>query len=338
MGKKINKEAIKVQLDSGLYENYLNGKLNQKQLAIKLGISTDILRDVFRKFGYLTKFSHDQNNIKHYFFDEIKTEEQAYVIGFYLADGYLDEKNHRVVFNVNEKDMELIEKIRDIISPQIPISHVKPRINKEGYKSKPLVKLQINSKDITNDLIRYGIGSRKTYNDKIDLSFIPNKLMIHFIRGYFDGDGTVYFKRVEKMVRGKKYITELCNWSIISHSCSHLKQIQKFLLNEYNIKCNIIDDKKGNNLIMINKKDDFMRMRDVLYNNSNIFLKRKKDKYDNIQFINKPLKRKVKLDIEGKNIIFGTIKECAKYLNVSGTSIRNWISTPNKSKYKLSFC
>lgn len=35
------------------------------------------------------------------------------------------------------------------------------------------------------------MGKRKTYTCNTDLSFIPDNLMIHFIRGYFDGDGTV---------------------------------------------------------------------------------------------------------------------------------------------------
>ena len=304
---------------------------------VELGVSVDILSDVFKKFGYLTKFSHDQNNIKHKFFSEIKTEEQAYIIGFYLADGYLDEKNHRMVISVSDKDSELIEKIRDIISPNLPILLIKSRINKEGYASKPLVRLQINSKDIANDLIRYGIGSRKTYNDKIDLSFIPNNLMIHFIRGYFDGDGTVYAKGIERKVADKTYITENCNWSIISHISNHLYQIQDFLLKTYDIKSNILKDGKGNYLISINRKDDFMKMRDVLYNNAHIFLTRKKEKYENVVFINTPLKRKVKLIENEKQIVFDTMHQCAEYLGVSSTSIRNWIKTPDKSKYKLEY-
>lgn len=52
----------------------------------------------------------------------------------------------------------------------------------------------ITSKKLAEDLTKYGCHSNKTY----DLTF-PNKkifanedLIRHFIRGYFDGDGSVF--------------------------------------------------------------------------------------------------------------------------------------------------
>jgi len=337
MPKFIDKEKIKEKLDNGLYEQYLNGEINQKQLSKTLAISTDILRDIFDKFGYITKQCYEQNHINHEFFNKIETEEQAYIIGFYLADGYLDETNHRVIFNINENDVEILERIKKLISPNQNIYKASSRPNKNGYISKPLVGIRINSKQLTADLIKHGIGSRKTYNSNIDLSFIPDNLMIHFIRGYFDGDGTVYFKRVKKKIGNKTYITENCNWSIISHCSNHLYQIQDFLLKKHGIKANILEDSKGNFLISINRKDDFMKMRNVLYDNAHISLTRKKDKYENIVFTNTPLKRKVKLIENEKEIVFDTMHQCAEYLGVTSTSIRNWIKTPDKSKYKLEY-
>ena len=47
MPKMIDKYELKTRLDGGLYEQYLTGTLNQRQLAVELGVSVDILSDVF---------------------------------------------------------------------------------------------------------------------------------------------------------------------------------------------------------------------------------------------------------------------------------------------------
>lgn len=48
--------------------------------------------------------------------------------------------------------------------------------------------VDIASSKLCNDLVNLGFGYRKSYCD-LHLPNIKKDLLIHFIRGYFDGDG-----------------------------------------------------------------------------------------------------------------------------------------------------
>lgn len=55
-------------------------------------------------------------------------------------------------------------------------------------------RIQISSKTLTADLLKLGCTPRKSLTLKFpnDGIFKSNDLIRHFIRGYFDGDGSVF--------------------------------------------------------------------------------------------------------------------------------------------------
>ena len=46
---------------------------------------------------------------------------------------------------------------------------------------------------MATDLAKYGIIPRKTGHEFLPIDEIPDNLIRHFIRGFFDGDGTYVF-------------------------------------------------------------------------------------------------------------------------------------------------
>lgn len=127
------------------------------------------------------------------YFDDVQTEHQAYWLGFIMADGTICKPgktqayNCRLQINISAKDIELLEAFKqDIEALDIKINTYTP---KNTYSTNPMSKLVINSKQICLSLKRYGIDSNKTGNECIPN--IPQHLMSHFIRGYFDGDGCI---------------------------------------------------------------------------------------------------------------------------------------------------
>ena len=66
--------------------------------------------------------------------------------------------------------------------------HAQPKTNGE-----PQTVLRMTSREMVNDLKALGLSQNKTYNlkwpDKIEKELIP-----HFVRGYFDGDGCVFYE------------------------------------------------------------------------------------------------------------------------------------------------
>lgn len=120
----------------------------------------------------------------------------AYVLGFFAADGSMLTNNrgaHFVEFHIT--DFEVIKIIQKALGSNHKIS--KRNLNN---KWKTLYRLQIGSKEMFFDLDDLGFTQAKS--KKMRLPKIPKKFLSDFVRGYFDGDGCIYFKK--HAVKGRK--------------------------------------------------------------------------------------------------------------------------------------
>ena len=180
---------------------------NQAQAGRYSGISPKTVNYYVKTYGLkvLTKFHKYRCN--HLYFDDISTENKAYLLGFFLADGCLVEgkkKNSiskRICFNNSIDDIEVIELARNEISPEskIFIKYGNQGVNKRKAQSI----LRISSESLYETLNqKYGIVRNKTHDQNFTFNFelIPNELIPHFIRGYFDGDGSVSFYLTKKTI------------------------------------------------------------------------------------------------------------------------------------------
>lgn len=184
------------------------------------------------------------------FFSDINTEEKAYILGWIASDGSISKSSNSITINLSIKDLEILENIRDMINEELPI---KIRMNGK------IVNLTICSSKMKDDvcnLLTITPGKKDTV---VRLPKIDTLLIRHFIRGYFDGDGTI-----RKVQSGR--IPE-CK---ISSNSKYMKQeIADFFNIPYHIKDNELSY-SGINAI------DFLFN---LYENSRIYLKRKKKRY-----------------------------------------------------------
>ncbi len=126
------------------------------------------------------------------YFDEINTELKAYLLGFFLADGCIVQPssgNKCISMCLQEQDEYVLEWFLKEIAPNGKISR---------HKKKSTGKVQCNIKftsKVMSDKLEeiYGIKPRKTRDINFTFPFdkIPNDLIHHFIRGFFDGDGWI---------------------------------------------------------------------------------------------------------------------------------------------------
>jgi len=122
--------------------------------------------------------------------------QMSYVLGVIAADGCLGIKRLRkdgssqFFLDITNKDILLLKKIKRIMSAHQKIC-VKYR---EHSKKKKYYRIQIGHQEICKDLLKLGIRPRKTYHLKPIK--VPNKYFPDFVRGFFDGDGTVYIYKV----------------------------------------------------------------------------------------------------------------------------------------------
>lgn len=152
-----------------------------KSEARKLAIKRKKLkfeRDIWGRTEtvYLSAWTIDRNFFKSW------SPEMAYVLGFIYADGSLNEETKRC--DISQKLPEILEKIKALMGCDKRLYKIKNWPN--GYR----YVLEINDEEIYEDLLRLGLKPAKS----LDIKFpeMPLDCVRHFIRGCWDGDGSVY--------------------------------------------------------------------------------------------------------------------------------------------------
>lgn len=194
-------------------------------------------------------------------FSKIDSEEKAYWLGFLYADGYIakGKGNYRIELGLAKQDYNHLVKFRKFIGKNNTISY---RNKTSSYR------YSFRDKQIHQDLVNLGCTNAKslilTFPTEVQ---VPKELQSDFIRGYFDGDGSLWFSKD-------------INCSILG-----TKDFLKGLQNCYaDIQFNSIvpihydrPDKGQRIMICGNKKS--MKFLDYIYQNATVYLDRKYHKY-----------------------------------------------------------
>lgn len=119
------------------------------------------------------------------------SSEMAYVLGYIYADGYV----HRDVakLRIASSDLDILKKIRNALEYNGSILHGK---NKNGT----WYELNIRRLPLYNDLRKLGIYPNKSLTMRFP--DVPSKYLPDFIRGYFDGDGSVHEVKRKRITPG----------------------------------------------------------------------------------------------------------------------------------------
>lgn len=274
----------KINISETDYQNYLNRKTTLEELAKKYSVCIGTILNKLKKDGKLSRLAIKKKNQKDIFFDIIDSEEKAYILGLYVGDGcVLRCDNNSYTFNISlqKNDEEILEKIISIISPYTKLTYINKHINHYGYFSKDMCRLRISSKQIVETLEKHNLGFNKTYKQKSVANYVPKNLMQHFIRGYFDADGCISYSKGKRVINGKLYEYSNCIWNIISKDRSILEEIKNVLI-FFGLHPNIYADSKGCFLVSLTRKKEFQKLYDLLYENSTLYLNRKKEKFKKI--------------------------------------------------------
>lgn len=118
------------------------------------------------------------------------TPDLAYILGFTYADGYMvrtDNNKHdipyyRLGWHLSNKDMVILERFKEILKLDQEITTLK-----DGS-----IDLRTTDQKICLTMLERGVLLNKT--KRLSTPDMPNEMYKHFIRGYFDGDGSVYLR------------------------------------------------------------------------------------------------------------------------------------------------
>jgi endogenous inhibitor of DNA gyrase (YacG/DUF329 family) len=224
---------------------------------------------------------YQQKDIEIYnrdFFEKIDTEEKAYWLGFIFADGNINSVSNKVQITLAKKDKKHLEKFCNIFKRKLEEFEQGGVPHNGKIKTSVLyfVRCAICSRKMWNDLYDKGIDPNKTFKDNIEIfKYVPENLLNHFIRGFFDGDGSI-------SKRSKNDVSDIYSFKIVG-----TEKILNSISDIFSINCKIrkmrVVPEKTIYRIYCSGNCQLIAIRDWLYQNSHIYLERKKIIFDKIK-------------------------------------------------------
>lgn len=207
------------------------------------------------------KYNVNDNFFKH------QSAEMAYLLGFLAADGNVKEKENCINIQLQKSDQNFLEKIKDLVNSDRPIKNY---LTNAGNLT---CKLEVWSSEWKKDLAIYNIVPNKTFKlippDRLDSQYY-----FDYIRGYFDGDGSIY-------VNLKKYKNE---FKIIGASYNLITWFySQFLQQGIKIQFKTFLTNNGVQMyeIITTNKETIRDIYKIFYTSENVFcLERKKQKFE----------------------------------------------------------
>lgn len=238
-----------------------------KRILTEEGITLRSHRDSKKQYEY------DET-----YFSQINTPDKAYWLGFLYADGYITKpKQGNPVLGICLAEPEPIEKFKKALKSNLPVRSYK-KVN--GYSNKSIeYRIAFCSKQMAEDLEKWGCVERKTFKLKFP-DFLTEDLVPHFIRGYFDGDGSVFLHITKN--NGKEYIMLGSQFSGIE---SFLKDMVKHFDFVEEDQCVYQDKRKETDCWKIQFASNLrsLKLYHYMYKNcpQDICLSRKREKFEN---------------------------------------------------------
>lgn len=199
--------------------------------------------------------------IREDYFENIDTRDKAYFFGLLYSDGNVykrkDRPNtYRVQLKLIESDRYIIDKFKEYINCNPNV-----RIEKDGAR------LIFSNTKVALDLIRHGCIENKSKTKLFPE--IKEELFYDFLRGYFDGNGSVSVRKFTTYFR------------IYTGSRNFAKGLQE-KLSSLGYTCGLfdkIDDKNcGVAELCIGRREQVNQIYDKMYFDTDLFLHRKKEK------------------------------------------------------------
>ena len=252
------------------YKEYTNIGSSISNIAKKYGVYRRTLtKDLKQKYN-LDVLQDGKKQIDDHYFDIINSAEKAYWLGFLYADGYNNEDG-KIELALQKEDLSHIEKFKKAIQSKHKISY-KPKV--QAYR------ISINSKSMSKALAYHGCVNHKSYVMDIPMT-ISSQYLSHFIRGYFDGDGSVFSYITNSVHCGRRYKYKKWGANIIA-TLPFCEKLQELFLEELDYKCHIHQSYKTDCMyyICFYRKTALKSFYEYMYSGATIWMPRKKQKWE----------------------------------------------------------
>lgn len=198
------------------------------------------------------------------YFEVINTPDKAYFAGLIKADGYVDKIRNRVAIRLQEKDVELLEKFCDVLKfPHSKLNKITPRRENQSTH----IEFSLTNEQLVKPLL--------DIKTKEFLSKIPDEFAFDFIRGYFDGDGSISYRNLRKLY-----------FSISVMGSPNDSSMLEYIMDKVPGFTKIYMDKRSDLPFIKSDNQKVIRaFRDLIYNGCTLYLTRKKTKFDQFSLL-----------------------------------------------------
>ena len=254
-----------------LYKEFGSSVDVGKMFNVSHKIITKILeeRGVKRTAAKKRKYKINEN-----YFDEIDTPNKAYILGFLWADGCNFPKKGTISMSLEEQDKDILECIRNEVGSERPLEFIDYSQKHDfGYVYKDQYRLLLFSTHMCKTLESIGMVPNKSLI--VTFPKISSHLIRHFIRGLFDGDGSVYRRKYKNRNSYQHTLTITSTLML----CEELVSIVK---TELDVNCHIYDASNRNGITKvfnISGKNQIKKFMDWIYDGADLKLQRKYNRY-----------------------------------------------------------
>ncbi|MGD6779381.1 LAGLIDADG family homing endonuclease [Sutcliffiella horikoshii] len=299
----------KITLDLPEIIKIYNDGMSTTEIAIAGNVSSRRITQILKKNNvelrprghWKRKYHINEDYFKHW------SPNMAYILGFFLADGTITEITQTV--SISQKEIGILEQIRDEMKSNHPIGK-----NKYGVYF-----LNINSKIIKEDLMNiHGLTPNKSKT--VEFPYVPEEYMHHFVRGYFDGDGSINYK---------KYVV-----TFVGGSELFLSELMKVLVKQQLTPS--LKDRNSHYPLFISGRKSIQTFSKWIYKNKTLYLQRKFNEFNKEKLAYNELKdRAIKVTkeavLERRRIFInllkvnGCVKLTSEKIGISPYTYKTWL-------------
>ena len=265
-------EMTKQNLINLAIKEYLETPEEERSLTKvgeKYGVRRQTISEHLKDMGIEVVNYQNRARLDETVFDSMDTEEQFYWLGFLYADGNISKTGNRLELTLALKDIDHLEKFRNFLKLTTEIKTVL----RNGHYA---CRLYVRNKHLWETLNNLGCVPCKSLILEFPKKeiFKNNKMFIlHFIRGYVDGDGCLSY------YWNKQHTSINTQVSIVSTE-SFLNSIKKLFGNKHGYIHNKSSKDWENKAYQLTFNGAVARkFARYLYEKATIYMQRKYEKY-----------------------------------------------------------
>jgi DNA-binding transcriptional regulator WhiA len=278
MTSRKNRYAYKTEnLTKELLQKEYNELKSVRKLAKKHNVHHKTMSQILNKFDIYFEPKIIRTKNENIFSEE--TEKSFYLAGFIAADGNIHHKNNNYHLHIGlyKDDLNHLIMMQKLLNSNSNIRTYENNSIIDGRTLHSTIKaFTVCSKQIYEDLNKnFLISPNKSLTLMFPEHLSTHPMIHHFIRGYFDGDGSWSIRNPN--IKNKQSKINIC-FELLGTK-HFIENVNNILHNNLNLPSNKIEQKKNIYRIRYSGNKLSSTIGDWLYKDAAIYLDRKYQKY-----------------------------------------------------------